>query len=102
MNKIYLEPIEKAQSLIDGVKKQHELLSKRGICVDVEKLNDLCRELEKAGKLQDEAEQNLKQVRDRAHASLTALKEFYAASKLPIKQSFPQEIWLSFGLVDKK
>lgn len=102
MNKIYLEPIMKAQMLIDGVNKQSELLAKNGIAIDVEQLKQLCDEMEMAGRIQDEAERQLKQLREKAHTSLNALKELYAASKLPIKQTFPQETWLSFGLIDKK
>lgn len=102
MNKIYLEPIVKAQMLIDGVNKQSELLAKNGIAINVEQLKQLCDEMEMAGRIQDEAERQLKQLREKAHTSLNALKELYTASKLPIKQTFPQETWLSFGLIDKK
>ena len=38
MNKIYLEPIAKAQSLVGGVKAQADVLQKKGIVVDVERL----------------------------------------------------------------
>ena len=102
MNKIYLEPISKAKNFIDGVRKQKDLLAKKGIDVDVEKLESLCCSLEENGRLQDEAEKNLKQAREKAHVDLNALKEFYSLSKTPIKQAFPPETWFSFGLVDKK
>lgn len=102
MNKIYLEPIEKAQSFIDGVKKQQELLVKNGITVDVDRLSALCESLKEAGRRQEEAEELLRIAREKAHSELNALKELYSASKTPVKQSFPQETWSSFGLVDKK
>ena len=38
MNKIYSEPIAKAQSLVVGVKAQADVLQKKGIVVDVERL----------------------------------------------------------------
>lgn len=102
MNKIYLEPVEKAQNFIEGVKKQQNLLVKSGIIVDVEELSRLCEALKEAGRRQEEAEEQLRIVREKAHSELNALKDLYSASKAPIKQNFPQETWLSFGLVDKK
>lgn len=102
MNKIYLEPVEKAKSLIEGVNKQSDLLAKHGICIDVERLNRLCDALYEAGLRQEEAEMGLKEARDAAHKLLDELKDFYAASKLPIKQNFPQYGWIAFGVVDKK
>lgn len=102
MNKIYLEPVKKAHDLIDGVKKQNDALAKKGIAIDVDLLAALCRELEEAGQLQDNAEKELKAARENAHACLEKLKAAYASSKTPIKQSFAPETWLSFGLTDKK
>lgn len=102
MNKIYSEPVVKAMTLVEGVKKQADLLQKKGITVDVDKLQELCRELEQAGKAQDEAEAKLKDARLCAHGCLEALKELYTASKMPIKQNFPPETWSVFGVLDKK
>lgn len=102
MNKIYLEPIAKAQSLVVGVNSQADVLQKKGIVVDVEKLQQLCSALEEAGAAQDAAEERLKEARAVAHSCLEKLKEVYTESKTPIKQCFLTESWLSFGVVDKK
>lgn len=102
MNKIYSEPITKAQSLVAGVKAQADVLQKKGIVVDVEKLKALCSSLEEAGAAQDAAEEKLKHARAVAHGCLEELKACYSDSKAPIKQNFPPEVWLSFGVVDKK
>lgn len=102
MNKIYSDPIAKAESLVEGVKKQAELLAKKGITIDVGRLSAACRELENAAAVQEEAEARLKEARNAAHSKLEALKEIFAASKAPVKQKFPPEMWLSFGLQDKK
>lgn len=102
MNKIYSDPIAKAESLVEGVKKQAELLAKKGITIDVGCLSAACRELENAAAVQEEAEARLKEARNAAHSKLEALKEIFAASKAPVKQNFPPEVWLSFGLQDKK
>ncbi|MBR6692168.1 MAG: hypothetical protein IKL75_05985 [Bacteroidaceae bacterium] len=102
MNKIYSEPIAKAESLIEGVCNQTELLAKKGIVVDVDILRQACRALEEAGAAQDAAEAKLKEARDAAHECLEKLKEALVVSKTPIKQNFSPEVWLSFGLADKK
>ena len=102
MNKIYLEPIAKAQSLIEGVRKQADVLAKNGIAVDVDRLSVACNALEQAGAEQDVAEAKLKEAREAAHACLEVLKEAFNASKTPIKQRFSPEVWLSLGIQDKK
>lgn len=102
MNKIYLEPIAKAESLVDGVMKQADVLAKKGIVIDVEALSAACRALVAAGEQQDATEAKLKEARDAAHSRLEALKELIIVSKAPIKQCFPPDVWLSFGLQDKK
>lgn len=102
MNKIYSEPVSKARSLVEGIKKQGESLAKKGIVADAGKLLALCEELEEAGRNQDAAEAQLKVARDIAHAKLNSLKELYAELKNPIKQNFAPETWYSFGIPDKK
>lgn len=102
MNKIYSEPILKAESLVEGVKTQADLLAKKGIVIDVDALSAACRALEQAGAEQDAAEAKLKEAREAAHAKLEELKALFMASKSPIKQSFPPEVWLSFGVLDRK
>ena len=102
MNKIYSEPIAKAQSLVVGVKAQADVLQKKGIVVDVERLQALCLSLEQAGAAQDDAEEALKEARAVAHNCLEEQKACYSDYKIPIKQCFPPETWLSFGVPDKK
>jgi hypothetical protein len=102
MNKIYLEPIAKTEALARGVKSQADVLARKGIRIDADRLSAVCRALEQAGRAQDAAEAKLKDAREAAHASLEELKEIFNASKAPIKQNFPLEVWLSFGIHDKK
>ncbi|MBQ6694931.1 MAG: hypothetical protein IJN24_08685 [Bacteroidaceae bacterium] len=102
MNKIYLEPASKARAFIDGVLKQHDVLAKKGISIHADELLAACNELEEAGRNQDEAELHLRIARDKAHKALDRLKELYSVAKSPVKQSFTQEQWASFGLTDKK
>jgi hypothetical protein len=102
MNKIYSEPIAKAESLAKGIKQQAEMLAKKGIVVDADKLLATCCALEQAGRAQDAAEATLKEVREDAHARLNELKELFNATKVPIKQGFAPEMWNVFGIMDKK
>ena len=102
MNKIYQEPINKAESLIVGVKKCADSLAKKGIVINVDALSNACRALEDAGAAQDAAEVKLKEARETAHRCLDELKEIFNASKAPIKQNYSPEAWASFGIIDKK
>lgn len=102
MNKIYQEPIKKAESLVEGVKKCTDSLAKKGIVIDIDALNAACRALEEAAAAQDDADAKLKEAREVAHLRLDELKEIFNASKAPIKQNYSPEAWLSFGLLDKK
>ncbi|MBR2638056.1 MAG: hypothetical protein IKD40_04340 [Bacteroidaceae bacterium] len=102
MNKIYLEPIAKAHSLIEGVKNGTDLLIKKGIVIDVARLSSLCDSLETSGHLQDEAEESLRIAREKAHGDLQALKELYVDIKTSIKENYSQEMWQTFGVPDKK
>ena len=102
MNKIYLEPIAKTEALAIGVRSQADVLARKGICIDADRLSAACCALEQAGRAQDAAEASLKDARVAAHTRLNELKELFNASKAPIKQNFPPEVWLSFGIHDKK
>ncbi len=102
MNKIYLEPINKVNMLVEAVKKQNDLLKSKGIDIDTSELSEACRLLEEAGKKQEAVEEELKAVRDDAHNKLEKLKILYAESKLPIKQTFAPDVWNVFGIPDKR
>ncbi len=102
MNKIYSDPIEKTRMLIEGVKKQENILRGKGISTDVANLAEACKLLEEAGRKQEAVEDELKSVREDAHKKLEILKALYTEFKSPIKQNFPPETWGVFGLPDKK
>jgi hypothetical protein len=102
MNKIYSEPIAKAESLAKGIKQQAEMLARKGICIDADRLSAACCALEQAGRAQDAVEATLKEAREAAHARLNELKELFNATKVPIKQGFAPEMWNVFGIMDKK
>ena len=102
MNKIYQEPINKAESFIEGVKNCADSLAKKGVVINVDALSSACRALEEAGAAQDVAEAKLKETRESAHRCLDGLKEIFNASKAPIKQNYSPDAWASFGLSDKK
>ena len=91
MNKIYQEPIDKAQSLIDGVKVQAEALAKRGLVIDVEKLSAACRALSEAGTVQD-VETYEEAVRKQAALAEQAAKEQESKAKsIKDKQEQPKD-----------
>lgn len=102
MNKIYSEPIQKTQSLIEGVKKQQSILAGKGIDIDIAKLDAACNALLHAGEEQEIADMKLKAAREAAHNCLDELKRLFCDAKTPIKQNFAQEQWITFGVADKK
>lgn len=102
MNKIYSDPIEKAKMFVESVKKQEHILRGKGITIDVETLTNAYSLLEECGRKQEAVEAELKGVREEAHNKLEVLKALYTEYKTPIKQNFPLEAWVTFGLPDKK
>ncbi|MBQ3677114.1 MAG: hypothetical protein K5860_03125 [Bacteroidales bacterium] len=102
MNKIYLDQIEKAKSLVAGVQKQKDALQQKGITVEVSKLTSLQQALIESSKKQEDAEQQLKKLRDEAHSCLETLKNACNELKVPIKNNFPIEQWCNFGIPDKR
>lgn len=102
MNKIYLDPINKTEMLVSGIKKQESQLKNKGIETDTQELIEICRQMEEAGRKQESIENELKAVREDAHKKLEKLKETYTKFKTPIKQNFAPEIWNIFGIPDKK
>ncbi len=88
--------------LSEGIRKNEETLKAQGIHLSPGKLEALCGELERAAHEQEDAENRLKEARNKAHDLLTALKNLYNESKMPIKSSYEMEAWAKFGIMDKR
>lgn len=94
--------MSRAEALSQGIGKNAETLSRKGISPDTSKLDELCKALAEAATRQEEAEKVLDEARSKAHKLLDDLKAVYSETKAPIKVKFAPEDWAAFGLPDKR
>lgn len=103
MNKIYSDPIEKAQLLIEGLQKNHSYLQTKGYDLSViERLQKTCEELAREGEAVAAEEEALSRHRMQCHQILSRLKRDLLSGKGAIKQMFDQEQWSQYGVPDKR
>ena len=103
MNKIYSDPIEKAQLLIEGLKKNRSYLETKGYDLSViERLEKACEEMTREGEAVAIEEEALSKHRVRCHSILSGLKRDLYAGKNGIKTMFDQEQWNQYGVPDKR
>jgi len=95
--------VEKVSGLIEGIRKNQGRLSAKGICVA--KLDELDREIAAVA----EANRRCEELRAECSAQikltnglLENLKREYAIYRNQIRNNFPQEQWIEFGLQDKR
>lgn len=103
MNKIYSDPIEKAQLLIEGLKKNRSYLQTKGYDLSViERLEKTCEELTREGEAVAVEEEALSRHRLQCHQILSRLKRDLLSGKGAIKEMFDQEQWSQYGVPDKR
>ena len=102
MNKIYLDILSKAEMLAEGVSKNAKELASKNIHINTDKILSLRKELESAAQLQEAAEKQLIDAREKAHSALHELKQCCLEAKQPIKQNYFVDSWSRFGLTDKR
>jgi len=95
--------IEKSKILIEGNEKNLNVLRDKGI--DENAINSMKENLEKLAKASEECDaayEVLSAKRSTMNAIMTQVKdEFYDKKKI-IKNNFPQEQWIRFGVQDKR
>lgn len=103
MNQIYSNPIEKAQNLINGLKKNQSFLKAKGYDISViESLQKDCEILAREGEAIAREEAALSKHRAECHVVLDRLRENLLSSKSAIKQMFDQNQWSQYGVSDKR
>ncbi len=102
MSKTVEMQIEKSSGLIQGLRKH---LSQGGKGVSIQELdameralNELAAASEECDRLRAELAPKVKHMND----LLVGVKDAYAGHKLIIKNNYPQESWLAYGLPDKR
>lgn len=103
MSKTIEQQIEKSKMLIDGFRSNVGLLSVHGVTAD--KLNEmegeLCKLVEmnaECDKLREELSVKVKNM----NGILNVVKYSFFDYKKIIKQNYPQERWIDFGIADKR
>lgn len=103
MNQIYSTPIQKAEMLIDGLKKNKTYLQAKGFDISViEQLEQDCKVLTREGEAIAREEAALSKHRAECHIVLDRLRENLLRSKGSIKQMFDQDQWSKYGVADKR
>lgn len=95
--------VEKARRLAEGIINGRERLNAKGIDVDrISELTDQADAVVAAGNKVDAMRLEVsKQVRQ-TNDLLEQLKQNYGAYRNLIRNNFPQEQWITFGLQDKR
>ena len=103
MNKIYSEPIDKANTLIEGLTRNQAYLKTKGYDLSVvELLQKYSAELAVEGEKIAAEERAIAEHRVQCHILLSRLKEHLQHGKDGIKQMFDQELWEQYGVTDKR
>jgi hypothetical protein len=95
--------IEKSRMLIDGYRKNLDKLNEKGVssteldCMDA----DLVK-LAEAGKECEEIRAKLSEKVKKTNDILNVVKASFAKQKKIVRDNYPQEVWASFGVTDKR
>ena len=104
MAKIYAEQVTKAQTLVEGLKANFELVKSR--CdITMEQVKALEEAADEVGRMNAEVEALREEVsRKAANASrkLDEMKRLMMSAKRQIKSSFDPSKWMELGVTDKR
>ncbi len=103
MSKTLQNKVLKAKTLAEGMQKHYEELSKHG--VTAEQLTALISEGDKALERSEKVQELRLIVSENLHHAnlhLAEAKEIYQKLRKIIKNNYPQEEWVKFGLMDKR
>lgn len=103
MSKTIELQIEKSRVLIEGLSKNIDALAGKGISDS--SLQSMTKDLEQlslANEVCDRVREELSQKVKHMNEILTSVKEAFAEKKRIIKTSYPQELWIKYGVQDKR
>lgn len=103
MSKIIDTQVEKARKIVEGLRNNQEALAAKGLSIDKldELVKDADRVMEASAKTEAMRAECSAQVK-RTNALLDELKRDYATFRNLIRNNYPQEEWIRFGLMDKR
>lgn len=103
MSKTYEMYLNKAHILIDGLKRNLNVVSEYGI--SPEELRDLENEVCEAEKMNEDVDRKraeLKVAIPRANEKLSQIKEVMSRMKRVVKHQTDPSQWTTFGILDKR
>lgn len=103
MSKTYLDQMNKAKMLVEGLKKNYEQVKNLGIhSEDLSKLEENIAEGEKLNEEVERLRAEISGVLSQAHQKLSEVKETTVILKRVVKQNYDMTRWLDFGIPDKR
>jgi len=95
--------IEKSSFLIEGVRKNINILKDKGFNpTELDQMSADLKALAEASKECDAAYEILAEKRKKMNDILDGVKAIFADKKRIIKTNFPQEQWMKLGVQDKR
>ena len=103
MSKTIELQIEKSRVLIEGLSKNIDALAGKGISdsglqLMTKDLEQLALANEECDRVREELSHKVKHMNE----ILTSVKEAFAEKKRIIKSNYPQELWIKYGVQDKR
>lgn len=103
MSKTIEQQVEKAQKLAEGIISGKEKLKAKGINVDrVSELTKQADAVMSAGNKVDAMRLEVSEQVKKTNELLGQLKREYGVYRNMIRNNFPQEQWITFGLKDRR
>lgn len=103
MSKTIEQQIEKSRMLINGFRKNISELSNRGITEDkLNAMEDCICKLSEINSECDVLREELSVKIKNMNGALNTVKDYFFDYKKIIKQNYPRERWIDFGVVDKR
>lgn len=95
--------IEKSDRLIGGLKAHIGEFADKGISLAaLDDMADNLRRLEESSKAAEEIRAKLTEQVRTTNNILTQVKEAYAKTKAVVRNNYPQEEWIKYGVTDKR
>lgn len=95
--------IEKSVRLIEALKNHLDKFKDKGISLaDLDEMSDNLKRLKESSKTAEEIRTRLSEQVKTTNNILAQEKEAYAKTKTVVRNNYPQEEWIHYGVTDKR
>ena len=103
MAKVYAEQVEKAKTLVAGLRKNFDAVKNRGISREqIDALDALSKEAERMNAEIEALREEVRQKAAKASKKLIEMKNQMMVAKKTVKNNFTPYKWPEFGVMDKR